>query len=171
MSRSLRLDLQIHGKIPSAITSAEIRKTTRGVLRELDIKRAEIGLVFLDERQMTKANFAYRKLNKPTDVLSFGYSVPGASVIPAKVGIRSRMDPRFHGNDEGRAGERDELVGDILICPSYAKVQAKERKISLAEELKRLLVHGLLHLSGMDHATARTEKRMFGLQEKLVREV
>lgn len=139
------MDLQVHGRVPGVWTRAGIKKTAHTVLRDLNIKEAEIGLVFLDSRQMAKKNLEYRKINKPTDVLSFGYAVPGK---------KSKA-----------------LVGDILICPSYARAQAAERKITFVEELNRLLIHGILHLSGMDHATDRTEKRMFGIQEKLVKQV
>ena len=59
-------------------------------------------------------------------------------------------------------------LGDLVICSSYAREQTKRRKISLREELIRLLAHGTLHLAGFDHATPKTEARMFGLQEQCV---
>ncbi len=57
---------------------------------------------------------------------------------------------------------------DIIICPAYAKREAARRAISLREEVFRLAIHGVLHLSGYDHCTEKEEAEMFSLQERLV---
>lgn len=67
-------------------------------------------------------------------------------------------------------GEGNEW-GDILISPSYAAKEAKRRGVPIAEELLRLVAHGTLHLLGYDHATRPDEKKMFGLQERVVQRV
>ena len=59
-------------------------------------------------------------------------------------------------------------LGDLAICVPYASREAKRRAIPLTEELVRLLVHGTLHLSGYDHATAKQEEAMFALQEGII---
>jgi probable rRNA maturation factor len=59
-------------------------------------------------------------------------------------------------------------LGDIAICPDFAVKEAKRRSIAAHEELLRLLVHGVLHLKGMDHRTASEEQKMFSLQERLL---
>lgn len=61
--------------------------------------------------------------------------------------------------------------GDIMICEPYAKREAKRRAISTHEELLRLAIHGVLHLSGYDHCTEKEEAEMFSLQERLVDEM
>ncbi len=68
------------------------------------------------------------------------------------------------------AGSGSEL-GDLAICTQVAVREAKRRTINPAEELVRLLAHGTLHLAGMDHATARDERRMVALQESIVEKV
>lgn len=60
---------------------------------------------------------------------------------------------------------------DIIICEAYAKREAKRRAISAREELIRLAIHGVLHLSGYDHCTEKEEDEMFSLQERLVNEM
>jgi probable rRNA maturation factor len=60
------------------------------------------------------------------------------------------------------------LLGDIVLCPEFAKPQAKKAGHGLADELHLLTVHGVLHLLGYDHAEPEQEREMFGLQNKLL---
>ena len=75
--------------------------------------------------------------------------------------------------DELRPGRADAptpagLLGDIVICPQVAQVQAEAAGHSTAQELQVLLTHGMLHLLGFDHATPAEEAEMFGLQRDLL---
>lgn len=60
------------------------------------------------------------------------------------------------------------VVGDIVICPEVADAQARAARHSLNNELAMLLVHGILHCLGRDHATAADEKAMFAEQADLL---
>ncbi|MGL4307002.1 MAG: rRNA maturation RNase YbeY, partial [Mycobacteriaceae bacterium] len=60
------------------------------------------------------------------------------------------------------------MLGDIVLCPSFAADQAAAAGHSLAHELALLTVHGVLHLLGYDHAEPEEEKEMFGLQASLL---
>lgn len=93
---------------------------------------------------MTDKNKVYRRKKGPTDVLSFAYPKPKGVKI---------------------------LNGDILICPGYAAKQAKQEGIPIRQELMRLLIHGLLHLAGFDHAKAIQARRMLGRQERIIRSI
>lgn len=62
------------------------------------------------------------------------------------------------------------LLGDIVLCPAFAKTQAAKVGHSLADELHLLTVHGVLHLLGYDHHEPEQEREMFGLQARLLRE-
>jgi probable rRNA maturation factor len=53
------------------------------------------------------------------------------------------------------------VVGDVVICPEVAAEQARAAGHSLNDELALLLVHGILHCLGRDHATPAEEKAMF----------
>ncbi len=137
-------------RLPAALKPADLRRLgdeMSGILRLR--KPRHVGVSFVTENAIQKLNKTYRKINKPTDVLSFN---PDPAVRKA--------------GKEGR-----ELLGDLVLCPTYAKHEASKRQITLREELLRLLAHGILHLSGYDHVTLAQEKRMFGLQEQAVKKV
>jgi len=89
---------------------------------------AEMGLLFVDEDEMTGLNREHMGAEGPTDVLSF--PIDGAEAA-----------------DQG-------LVGDVVICPAVATRQAAEHGVEADDEMALLVVHGVLHLLGMDHAEA-----------------
>jgi probable rRNA maturation factor len=60
------------------------------------------------------------------------------------------------------------LLGDIVLCPEFARRQARTAGHALADELHLLTVHGVLHLLGYDHAEPDQEREMFGLQASLL---
>jgi len=109
--------------------SSFIRKLAKRISRKSFI----VSLSFVPRNKMKNFNKIYRKINKPTDVLSFSMR-------------------------EGR------LLGDVVICPQVARENAKSFGSTFKEEIARLVVHGILHLLGMDHG-----KKMFDLQDKIVR--
>jgi probable rRNA maturation factor len=99
----------------------------------------ELALAFVSERVMTRINRDYRGRDETTDVLSFSYV------------------------DEPHTGG---LIGEIYVAPAVAERQAAAAGCSLAEELARLAVHGLLHILGYDHDSAAKRRRMFTRQER-----
>jgi probable rRNA maturation factor len=113
-----------------------------------------VSVLLTGDEQIQALNRQFRKKNKATDVLSF----PAA---------RSSVQ---HG------GAESSLAGDLAISIETALRQADEMGHSLEAELKILLLHGLLHLAGMDHETdtgamRRTENRLrrrFGLPLSLI---
>ena len=86
----------------------------------------------------------------PTDVISFP------------------MD-ELRSADEGQEREPG-VVGDIVMCPQFAAVQAVERGRTLDQELQFLATHGFLHLIGYDHMTLDDEAAMFALQDAVFAE-
>ena len=60
------------------------------------------------------------------------------------------------------------LLGDVVLCPEFARTQARSAGHTLTDELQLLTVHGVLHLLGYDHAEPEQEREMFGLQAKLI---
>lgn len=109
-----------------------------------------VGIVFLSEARMRELNRIYRKKNRPTDVLSFSATEGGA--FP---------DPK---------GAPKEL-GDVFVCPSCARASAREQGVDVGEELVRLVIHGVMHLMGYDHATTSEKRLMFGKQERIVQQL
>ena len=63
-------------------------------------------------------------------------------------------------------GSVDDVLPQIVICPKEVERNARKNKIPFQEELARVLVHGILHLSGLDHQTKEEEAVMFKKQEE-----
>jgi len=60
------------------------------------------------------------------------------------------------------------LLGDVVICPQVAAVQARRARHNLTEEIDLLCAHGILHLLGYDHGDPQEHAVMFGLQDRLL---
>ena len=84
----------------------------------------------------------------PTDVLSFPMD---------------ELKPNSSSDGPG-------ILGDIVLCPEYAKKQAVEIGHSLQDELEVLVVHGVLHLLGFDHRENDEKTMMFSRQDEILRE-
>ncbi len=106
-----------------------LRDWLRPLVAELAPDAASLGVCLADDEALRRANRSYRGEDRPTDVLSF----PGAPT------------------PEGRH------LGDILISLPTAERQARALGHSLQRELSELLLHGLLHCLGYDHARDRGE--------------
>lgn len=101
--------------------------------------RGDVSLVFVDNRRMRVLNRTFRRVDAPTDVLSFPVD---ASHRPV-----------------------DGVLGEIVIAVGVATRQAAEQGHPLGTEIRVLALHGLLHLLGYDHETddgqmARVEARL-----------
>jgi probable rRNA maturation factor len=109
-------------------------KIAHRALEVLGLNKAELSIVLVSDPQIRRLNKLYRNKDKPTDVLSFpiGEKVNGWLIL-----------------------------GDVVISVDTAKKQAQELGYSLEEELKRLLVHGLVHLLGYDHELGGEEEKKF----------
>jgi probable rRNA maturation factor len=99
--------------------------------------KSEVGLRLTSNREMRKLNRDFRGKDKATDVLSF----PAAEAVSAN------------------------FAGDLAISLDIAAVNARKLGHSVEEEVRVLILHGLLHLAGYDHETdegqmARKELRL-----------
>lgn len=109
----------------------------------------QLSVVFVDDLRIADLNSAFRGKSCATDVLSF----------PQLAGTQEATDAK---NNMPR------LLGDIVVSVETASRQAHSFGHSLERELGFLLVHGLLHLLGEDHLTARQGRRMRRLQRKIL---
>ena len=109
---------------------------------------AELSILLVDEDTMSAYHEKYLGEPGPTDVLSFPMDE-----------LRPPAD-----DDEPPAG----LLGDIVLCPAVTQRQAREHGRSSTAEAEYLLVHGLLHLLGYDHAEPDEKAEMFGLNDKII---
>ena len=104
----------------------------------------EVSITFVRSRTIHKINRDYRKIDRPTDVISFAIQ-----------------------DDDAYNYAREDL-GDIFINIDYAKKQAKEYKHSDKREIAFLFTHGLLHCLGYDHMYEEEEREMIDLQKKIL---
>jgi probable rRNA maturation factor len=110
--------------------------------------QAELSVLLVDEDTMSSYHEKYMGEPGPTDVLSF----PMDELRPPGDG------------DEPPVG----LLGDIVLCPAVTDRQAREHGRSTAAEAEYLLVHGILHLLGYDHADDAERTEMFGLKDRII---
>ena len=138
-------DLPLDGEAVSRVVYA--------VLRAEEVTGG-LAVAFVSEEAMAELNSRYRALPGATDVLSFPYRVEG-----------EEDDEWPEPEDAGDDGS----LGDIVICPGIAAAHAQEDRIPLAEELGRLMIHGVLHLLGYDHEVDSGE--MMARQDALLAEL
>ena len=142
--------VEISGKLPSGFPPSLVKK-----LADLSLKiagfdgRYAVSLALVGDLRIRRLNKVWRGIDKVTDVLSFDFS----------------PEPGFAGT-AGADGLQQ--LGDIVISLPQVRRQAKEIGRPVGQELSLMLVHGLLHLLGLDHDTARKETRMFGLQQEIL---
>lgn len=105
----------------------------------------EVSVLFVDEEAIADLNKRFLGKDGPTDVLAFPIDEePG----------ESGRSPDSGGTGPGYTGEASDqpmLLGDVVICPLVAARNAPHHAGTYDDELALLLVHGLLHLLGMDH--------------------
>ena len=104
---------------------------------------SELSIILTTDARLQELNLNYLGIDAPTDVLSF----------PA-----SETDPE--------TGER--YIGDILISVPRAQAQAEAAGHPLEAEVQLLVVHGVLHLLGHDHAEAEEKARMWKAQAEIL---
>ena len=129
----MSLDVEVIGIesiAPADPTVTEIEELCSLAMSSAGIADGHMAIEFVDEERIRELNRDYRRIDEPTDVLSFGVDEDGVS-----------------------AGPRE--LGDIVICPAHTA------------DLREAIVHGALHLSGMDHET--DEGEMLALQAELMR--
>jgi probable rRNA maturation factor len=122
-------------------------RLARSVLLAEGVKgEAELSLLFVDEQAMSDLNRRFGGKDGPTDVLAFPIDEE-----PAEGG----RSPDSGGSGPGwvpvEPSELPVLLGDVVICPSVALRNAAESGTAPNDELALLVVHGILHLMGMDH--------------------
>ncbi len=139
------IKVEVNFKIKNSLLSShDLQKlATAAAKREKKIKGiVEINII--GDNEMTKLNFQFRGKKYPTDVLSFAWSEDGFM--------------------------KSQYLGQIYICPGQIKRQAKELGVNFTEEFARMFAHGLLHLSGHEHRDVKEAKKMFALQESILKD-
>jgi rRNA maturation RNase YbeY len=115
----------IHGTQDERLRT-DVRRLCRLLTRDFKPEAASVNVVFVTDRRIHELNRQFLKRDRPTNVISFNCNQPQ---LP----------------DEPR------LLGEVYISRDRARAQAREYGVSYASELRRLVLHGLLHLLGLTH--------------------
>ncbi len=128
------------------VDTDRLRRLTSFVLADRAVPDAmEVSVLCVDRAAITSLNHTHMGKDGPTDVLAFPLDQPG----------------------ETAQGEIA-ILGDVVLCPAVAAGQAAEHDKSAQEEMDLLVVHGLLHLLGHDHAEEAEKTVMFDLTDRLL---
>lgn len=107
---------------------------------------AEIGLFLVNDAEIKELNREYRKIDKPTNVLSFPAMEDDILIV----------------------GDMPFLAGDIIVALETTRKEAEENRQSLADHFAHLLVHGCLHLAGYDHENDDEAEIMESLETQIL---
>lgn len=132
-------------KLPDEFNLIRIRRIASEVfsLREFS---GDVSLIFTNNQTIQDLNREYRNIDSITDVLSF----PSEEIDP-ETGMR--------------------YLGDVIISTEKAYQQSLHASKPYADELTMLIVHGCLHLTGLDHATENEKQNMKTHQEYLLQKL
>lgn len=124
----------------------EIEGIAQALLHKTESSARGLSIVLCDDTTIASLNQTWREIEGATDVLSF----------PMDEGLI--LD----------SGESEQPLGDVVISLDTAALQAREHGISLRDEVIVLLIHGLCHLQGHDHAEPAEAERMRGEERRLL---
>lgn len=143
------MTIEINNESGVDVDVKSVRELASYVIEQLRLHpMVDLGVIFVDEQPMTELHIQWMDEPGPTDVLSFP------------------MDELRPGVDDGPLPEG--ILGDVVICPQVAQLQAGAAGHSMMDEVHLLLTHGILHLVGFDHAEPEEEREMFKLQKSLL---
>ena len=126
---------------------------------------AELSILFVDETSMADLNSRFMGVEGPTDVLAF--PLEDELVEPGRYPDSSTsgpVDPRVRGE----SSDPPLLLGDVVVCPAVAARNAPAHAGTYDDELALLVVHGILHVLGHDHADADDEAAMQAKERELL---
>jgi len=131
------------GSSRAGVSASWVRKLAAATLRATRVTRDGVSVIFVTDAAIAKLNARYRRKRGPTDVLSF--SADGGPI----------------------SGGGSEL-GDVFISPVSVRRKAKLREAPYRRYLALVIVHGILHLVGMDHERTRDAERMERLERRIL---
>jgi len=141
------IEVQVYPAYAASVKGAWLRKVARAGLAVGDLDgEAGAGIVIANDETLRRLNRDFRGVDQVTDVLSFGDS-PGEWEGDAPPAGATAAGVDFPGQPEGARS-----LGEVIISYPQAERQARERGLPTERELALLVVHGMLHLLGHDHA-------------------
>jgi probable rRNA maturation factor len=147
------MSIEIANESGVNVDETSIASAARFALDKMEVSPlAELSILLVTLEVMEDLHERWMDLPGPTDVMAFP------------------MDELDSSRRPDAPDASPALLGDIVLCPAFAKDQAKTAGHSLMDELHLLTTHGVLHLLGYDHAEPAEEREMFGLQKRILGE-
>jgi probable rRNA maturation factor len=152
--------IAIAGEAPCDL--GPVRQAIRRAVRPYRLPRdAEVQVAFVSDAEMRALNKRFRRIDKTTDVLSFGEAIPardrGSGAVAHIEAHRAQNGGRFD-------------LGEIVISPEQAQRQARRRRRPVVEEVAFLAAHGVLHLLGFEDETPPGYREMVRLGHDAARQ-
>jgi probable rRNA maturation factor len=143
-------EVQVFGADEQAAAAVDVDRwvtLAREVLVAEGVRgEAELSLLFVDEAAIAELNKRFMDAEGPTDVLAFPIDDP---VVAGRWPDAGTAGP---DRDDPEPGDLPLLLGDVVVCPAVAERQAPDHAGSYDDEMALLVVHGVLHVLGHDHA-------------------
>ncbi len=139
-----RILIQTESKHAFAPSSAKIKHWAKAALRH-KLRRAELTVRLVDKKEIQALNNAYRRKNKPTNILSF------PSELPKEIKLKLP------------------LLGDLVICAELVNEEAEQQKKRPDAHWAHIVIHGSLHLLGYDHESEQEAAVMEGKEIRLLK--
>lgn len=156
-SHKRAIEVRVFSTFRSDVKTPFVRKAAKAALASADpLGVTDVSVVIADDETLHDLNLRFRGFDEPTDVLSFG----------------EESDPSLTeaGADESPAfpypPEDSRSLGEIVLSYPLALRQAGEHNVRVEEEVALLIVHGVLHLLGHDHAEPNEEAAMKTLENQ-----
>jgi len=139
-------------------------RLAKSVLAEQGVKAdSELSMLFVDEDAMAELNRRFLGKEGPTDVLAFPIDdddVVEGGRSPDSLGPGPGVDPE--------SSDPPNLLGDVVVCPAVAARNAPDHAGSYDDEMALLVVHGILHILGMDHVDSEEAEAMEQRERELL---
>lgn len=143
------IQVLIRPQIEGQVESGFVEQVVRAVLENEAVSaEADVSIVLTDDAEIQLLNAQFADVDAPTDVLSFAQE--------------ETEQPFVHAPDELP------YLGDVIVSWPRARIQAQEQHHSTLDELRLLIIHGVLHLLGYDHATPAQEAQMWAKQDTIL---
>ncbi len=133
-------------QVRAAIDSERLERLASAVMEREGLPPGEVSVLITDDEMVRRLNREYAGEDTPTDVLAFSLTEGEEFASPDDV-LR---------------------LGEVIISYPTARRQADDAQRPVRDEIEHLLVHGVLHLLGYDHAEPAEEERMRGREHELL---
>jgi len=147
---SIEVEVQIDPAFAHLLSTEDLRSVAEVTL-QLEGGSGEVTLVITGDPDIQRLNRDFLGIDAPTDVLAFSAQEMGGSFVAAP--------------------EAGNYLGDVIVSYPRAVAQAAEVGHAVEQEVNLLVVHGVLHLLGYDHADEDEREAMWARQDVILRRV